>query len=268
MRNDLFSLQGRTALVTGGTRGIGKMIARGFLEQGAKVYISGRNPEKAATAAKELSALGSCTALAVDASGASGSKQLAAAYLAREASLDILVHNAGATKFAHFLDATIDQWDFVLNTNARSTWLLAQNALPLMRGRPGARFITITNSMPTKASPRAGLFAVAKSALEMTTQYLSYELAPYGIVTNCVRPGLVQTDVFKVRPDFHGRVEQELEISPWKGGLMTTPENSADVVAMLCLDEASWIAGELITVDGGYRWWGSIGRTRRSGSRS
>jgi NAD(P)-dependent dehydrogenase (short-subunit alcohol dehydrogenase family) len=134
-----------------------------------------------------------------------------------------------------------------------------------MRDREGARFITITNSTTTRIIPRAGLFAAAKAGLESLTDYLSYELAPYGIVANCVRPGLVQTGVFKVRPDFAHGVAKELAVSPWSGDRMTTPENSADVVALLCLEEASWIAGQTITVDGGYRLWGGIGGGGRRG---
>jgi NAD(P)-dependent dehydrogenase (short-subunit alcohol dehydrogenase family) len=179
---------------------------------------------------------------------------------AQHAGLDILVQNAGATKFARLDTATLDQWQFVQDTNSRATWLLAKEAIPLMRDRPAARFITITNSTTTRIIPRAGLFAAAKAGLEALTEYLSYELAPYGIVCNCVRPGLVQTGVFNVRPDFANGVKHESAISPWPDDRSTTVENSADAVAMLCLDEAGWIAGQTITVDGGYRLWGGVGR--------
>src|SRR5437764_14434558 len=94
--NDLFSLKGRTALVTGGSRGIGRMIAQGFLAQGAKVYISSRKADACDAAAKELSALGPCFSLPADVSSVEGAKALAAAYAERETSLDILVNNAGA----------------------------------------------------------------------------------------------------------------------------------------------------------------------------
>jgi NAD(P)-dependent dehydrogenase (short-subunit alcohol dehydrogenase family) len=184
---------------------------------------------------------------------------------ARYSDLHILVHNAGATKFAELEKATLDHWQFVQDTNSRSTWLLAKHALPLMKNRPGARYITITNSSPVSVVPRAGLFAVAKAGMQALTQYLSYEFAPYGIVVNCVRPGLVQTAVFEVRPEFSQAVKHELSISPWKNGSMTTPENTADVVAMLCLDEASWIAGQIITVDGGFSIWGNADRGQREG---
>lgn len=267
MATDIKPLVGRVALVTGGSRGIGEGITRKLADWGATVainFVDRRVPAKELAA--ELADKGTKTSLhRADLSDPAAITRMMGEIEQEHGELNILVHNAGATKFAHFLDASIEQWDFVMNTNARSTWLLAQAALPLMKDRPGGRFITITNSMNQKVSPRAGLFAAAKSALEMTTQYLSYELAQHGIVTNCVRPGLVRTAVFNVRPDFENRVAQEQSITPWKGGLMTTPENSADVVAMLCLDEASWIAGQIITVDGGYKWWGSIGRRAHAG---
>jgi NAD(P)-dependent dehydrogenase (short-subunit alcohol dehydrogenase family) len=182
--------------------------------------------------------------------------------------LNILVQNAGATKFARLAEAKLEDWQFVQDTNARATWLLAKAALPLMREQEGARFITITNSTTTRIIPRAGLFAAAKAGLEALTEYLSFELAPYGIVANCVRPGLVQTGVFNVRPDFAHGVTHEQRISPWKGDKSTTVENSADVVAMLCLPEADWIAGQTITVDGGYRLWGGVSTGGSSSARA
>jgi NAD(P)-dependent dehydrogenase (short-subunit alcohol dehydrogenase family) len=127
--------------------------------------------------------------------------------------------------------------------------------------------MTITNSTTRRILRRAGLFAAAKAGLEALTAYLSYELAPYGIVVNCIRPGLVQTGVFKVRPDFAGGVSHELQITPWAKDRMTTPEDCGDVVAMMCLEEAGWIAGQTITVDGGYRWWGHLRTKQGSGGR-
>ena len=104
MMEDLFSLKGRVALVTGGSRGIGKMIARGFLEQGAKVYISARKIGPCEDAAKELSQYGDCIALPLDASGAEGARRMAGAYLKHESKLHILCNNAGAAWGAPFAE--------------------------------------------------------------------------------------------------------------------------------------------------------------------
>lgn len=254
-------LKDRVALVTGGSRGIGAGISRKLAAWGCTLainYVDRVGPARRLAA--ELEEQGTKVTL----HRADLGETAAVAGLLEEVGslhgdLNILVQNAAATKFISLEDATPEQWQFVQDTNARSTWLLAKHAVPLMRDRPGARFITITNSTTQRIVPRAGLFGAAKAALETLTNYLSYELAPYGIVANCVRPGLVQTDVFNVRPDFAGGVRHEMAVTPWQDGQMTTPENSADVVAMLCLDEASWIAGQTITVDGGYQLWGNLG---------
>lgn len=259
-------LTGKVALVTGGSRGIGSGITRKLASWGATVCVNYVDrPGPARRLADELREGGTAVTLhQADLADPSAIEGLIASIQEQHDDLHILVQNAGATKFSTLEKATLDQWQFVHDTNARSTWLLAKHAIPLMRGRPGARFITITNSTTTRIIPRAGLFGAAKAGLETLTDYLSYELAQYGIVANCVRPGLVQTGVFKVRPDFAHGVTREQRVSPWPDGQCTTVENSADVVAMLCLDEASWIAGQTITVDGGYRLWGNISKTEQA----
>jgi NAD(P)-dependent dehydrogenase (short-subunit alcohol dehydrogenase family) len=263
MSTEYKPLEGKVALVTGGSRGIGEGISRKLASWGATLcinYVDRSRPAKQLAA--ELQEQGTEVTLhRADLSDPVAIERLMDGIGAVHDDLNILVHNAGATAFSTLEDATLEQWQFVQDTNARSTWLLAKAALPLMRDREGARYITITNSTTTRIIARAGLFAAAKAGMEALTEYLSYELAPYGIVANCVRPGLVQTAVLNVRPDFEHGVTHERAISPWQGGQSTTVDNSADVVAMLCQPEASWIAGQTITVDGGYRLWGGLSRT-------
>ncbi|MFC5667926.1 SDR family NAD(P)-dependent oxidoreductase [Kitasatospora misakiensis] len=260
-------LEGRVALVTGGSRGIGAGISRKLAAWGATVainYVDREGPAKELAA--ELTDAGAKVTLhRADLSEAAAAEELLAEVGEAHGDLHILVQNAAATKFSLLENATLSQWQFVQDTNARATWLLAKHAVPLMKGRPGARFITITNSTTSRIVPRAGLLGAAKAALENLTRFLSYELAPHGIVANCVRPGLVQTGVFSVRPDFNHGVRHEQAVTPWTDGQMTTPENSADVVAMLCLDEAAWIVGQTITVDGGYALWGNLNSPLRVG---
>jgi NAD(P)-dependent dehydrogenase (short-subunit alcohol dehydrogenase family) len=253
-------LQGKVALVTGGSRGIGAGITRKLAAWGCTLcitYIDRPGPAKEMAA--ELEAKGTRVSLFRMDSSAPEDIEIVLADIGKQyGDLHILIHNAAATKFTLLKDASLSDWQFVQDTNARSTLLLAQKALPLMKGRPGARLMTITNSTTRRILKRAGLFAAAKAGMEALTAYLSYEYAPYGIVVNCIRPGLVQTDVFKVRPDFEGGVSHELSVSPWGKDRMTTPEDCGDVVAMMCLEEAGWIAGQTITIDGGYRWWGHL----------
>lgn len=250
-------LKGKVALVTGGARGIGSGITRKLASWGCTLcitYIDRGKPAREIAA--ELEQKGTeVSVYQVDFGAPEDIEALMRDIQSRFGNLHILVHNAAATKFALLKDATLDQWQFVQDANTRSTWLLAKFALPLMQGRPGARFIPITNSISTRILPRGGMFAVAKAGLETLTPYLAYEFAPHGIVVNCVRPGLVRTGVFNVRKDFEAGAQHELSISPWGNDRMTTPEDCGDVVAMLCLDEAGWIAGQIITVDGGSHWW-------------
>jgi NAD(P)-dependent dehydrogenase (short-subunit alcohol dehydrogenase family) len=253
-------LEGRVALITGGSRGIGAGITRKLASWGCKVCVNYVDrSEPARKLHDELAAAGITVSLhQADISQPEEIKSLIAEIEQLHGDLHILVQNAAATKFALLEEATLSDWEFVQNTNSRATWLLAKEAVPLMSGRAGARFITITNSTTTRIVPLGGLFGAAKASLESLTQYLSFELAPHGIVANCVRPGLVKTDILKVRPGFDREALSELSISPWSGERMTTVDTSADVVAMLCQDEADWIVGQTINVDGGYQHWGGM----------
>ena len=262
MNDEFKPLLGRVALITGGSRGIGAGITRKLASWGCTVCINYVDrPSPARELQKELTEQGVSASLhQADLSDPKDIERLLTEVGDLHGGLNILVANAAATKYATLEDATLSDWQFVQDTNSRATWLLAKHAAPLMRDRDGARFITITNSTTTRVSPRVGLFAVAKAGVETLTEYLSYELAPYGIVANCIRPGFVKTDVLRVRPDYAYREKQELSISPWGPERMTTVEDTANVVALLCQNEASWIAGQIITVDGGYRLWGGLGQ--------
>ena len=130
---DLFTLEGRTALVTGGSRGIGEMIAEGFVRAGAKVYISARKAQACEETARRLSAFGQCIAIPADASGAAGARALAASYLAREAKLDILVNNAGAAWGAEIETFPESGWDKVMDLNVKAPFFLIQALLGALR---------------------------------------------------------------------------------------------------------------------------------------
>ena len=131
--SNLFSLKGRVALVTGGSRGIGRMIAEGFLGQGARVYISARKAEACEQAAQEMSALGTCIALPADVSTADGVRALVDAYSQHESTLDILVNNAGAAWGAPFDEFPESGWDKVVDLNLKAPFFLTQALAPLLR---------------------------------------------------------------------------------------------------------------------------------------
>jgi NAD(P)-dependent dehydrogenase (short-subunit alcohol dehydrogenase family) len=149
--NDLFSLEGRTALVTGGSRGIGRMIAAGFLRQGARVYISARKAEACDRTAAELAAFGSCVSLPADISTPEGIRALVEAYAKHEPTLDILVNNAGAAWGESFDPFPEKGWDKVVDLNLKTPFFLTQALIEPLRKAAAAR-----RCAPYGSSPRRG----------------------------------------------------------------------------------------------------------------
>ncbi len=247
-------LAGKVALVTGGSRGIGAGISTKLAQWGCELCINYVQRDSAANALAETLRAGGATVhlMRGDLSDPEEVARVISAVGDECGHLDILIDNAAIAVFRQLREATLEHWQFVMDNNARSTLLLAQHARGLMAGG-GGRLITISNAMPERYLEGAGLLAAAKAALETLTRYLSVELARDGIVVNCVRPGLVETDIVKTRPEYAAALVTIAERSPW--GRATTSRDCGDVVAMLCLEEAGWICGQVIDVDGGTGVW-------------
>lgn len=252
---DAFSLEGRTALVTGGTRGIGRMIAQGFLEQGARVHISGRRVEQAEAAAQELSAFGECHALAVNASGADGSRKLAESYLAKENSLDILVHNAGAAWGAPFAEFPENGWDKVMDLNVKTPFFLTQalhdalkvNARPdhfskvIMIASVDGFFANPLNESYSYHASKAGVLHLAKR--------MAMRLIRDHIVVSSINPGAFPTDMNRAARD---------EPEEWKAHIpaqrIGQPLDMAAAAVYLASRAGDYVVGSALTVDGGVSW--------------
>jgi NAD(P)-dependent dehydrogenase (short-subunit alcohol dehydrogenase family) len=254
MMDDLFSLKGRIALVTGGTRGIGRMIAQGFLEQGAKVYISGRNAGKAEAAAKELSAFGTCIPLAVDAAGAAGSAKLAAAYLEREKTLDILVHNAGAAWGAPFKEFPESGWDKVMDLNVKTPFFLTQSLHDALKAgatadRPSkviviasvdGFFVNRAESYSYHASKAGVLHLVKKMAMHLIDDH---------IVVSAIAPGAFPTDMNRIARD-----TPEVYNAHIPARRVGKPGDIAGAAVFLASRAGDYVVGTAVTVDGGVSW--------------
>jgi NAD(P)-dependent dehydrogenase (short-subunit alcohol dehydrogenase family) len=254
MMNDLFSLKGRTALVTGGTRGIGKMIAQGFLEQGAKVYISGRNAERAETAAKELSAFGTCIPLAIDAAGADGSRKLAAAYLAKEKSLDILVHNAGAAWGAPFKEFPENGWDKVMDLNVKTPFFLTQALHDALKAKASAdhpsKVIIIASVDGFFVNPQETYsYHASKAGVLHLAKKMAMQLISDHIVVSAIAPGAFPTDMNKIARDTPEFYDDKI---PAKR--IGKPEDIAGAAVFLASQAGNYVVGTTVTVDGGVSW--------------
>jgi NAD(P)-dependent dehydrogenase (short-subunit alcohol dehydrogenase family) len=254
MFKDLFSLQGRIALVTGGSRGIGKMIAAGFLSQGAsKVYITARKAAACEATAKQLTAEydGECIALPIDISTMAGIDRLAAEITKREPKLDILVNNAGAAWGADFDEFPENGWDKVMNLNLKTPFFLTKAlAAPLRAAasaeRP-AKVINIASIDGIFVNPlETYSYAASKSGLIHLTRRMAAKLIGDHIVVSAIAPGPFKSDMNKAARDNSDKVAQQVP-----AGRIGTDEDMAGAAIYLASRAGDYVVGGTIAVDGG-----------------
>ncbi len=248
--NDLFSLQGRIALVTGGSRGIGRMIAEGFLRQGARVYISARKAEACDTTARELSALGSCISLPADVSTVAGVKALAAALAAREESLDILVNNAGAAWGAPFTEFPESGWDKVVDLNLKAPFFLTQALHPQLAAagtRHCAKVINIASVDGQSVNPlETYSYHGSKAGLIHLTRRMALRLIQDNIVVSAIAPGAFASEMNKAARD-----EEAATAARVPARRIGAPEDMAGAAIFLASRAGDYVVGGTLTVDGG-----------------
>jgi NAD(P)-dependent dehydrogenase (short-subunit alcohol dehydrogenase family) len=249
---DLFSVAGKVALVTGGGRGIGVMIAQGLVEAGAKVYIASRKAEVCEQVAKELSKSGSCTGLAADLSTEEGCRGLAAEIAGREPKLDILVNNAGANWGAPIEDFDDAAWNRVLDLNVKGVFHLTRFLLPQLEASGShedpARVINI-GSIDGLVAPLLDTFSysASKAAVHHMTRVLAKKLAPRHITVNAVAPGPFESKMMHATLESFG--DSIVASNPLKR--IGTPEDMAGVTIYLASRAGAYVTGAVIPVDGG-----------------
>jgi NAD(P)-dependent dehydrogenase (short-subunit alcohol dehydrogenase family) len=249
--SDLFDISGRTALVTGGSRGIGLMIARGFVEAGARVYISSRKADVCDQVAKELSEVGECFALPEDLSSEEACGRLAAALAEREDHLDILVNNAGATWGAPIEEHDTSTWRRVLDLNVEAVFHLTKLCLPLLRARATAddpsRVINI-GSVDGIQVPLLETYSYSssKAAVHQLTRHLAKHLAPE-ITVNAIAPGPFES---KMMAATLAVARDAIEASaPLRR--IGRPDDMAGSAIFLASRAGAYVTGAVIPVDGG-----------------
>lgn len=244
-------LKGKTALITGASRGIGRAIALRLAELGANISINyARNEEAARKTADEIQALGAAThLLAGNIADPVVMDQLISETLQTFHQIDILIHNAALGSFKPVHKMRVNQWDLTLDINAKAFFLLAQKVLPEMEKRGEGTMLAISSLGAHRFIPNYGAIGISKAALETLVKYLAVELAPKGIRVNCVSGGLVDTDAVKSFPDFEEFKAEVIRRTP--AGRIGKPDDLARVVAFLVRPESSWIVGQTIIADGG-----------------
>jgi NAD(P)-dependent dehydrogenase (short-subunit alcohol dehydrogenase family) len=249
---DLFDLSGKTAVVTGGTRGIGLMIARGLLDAGAKVYISSRKADACAAAERELSAHGTVTAIPADLSAEAECQRLASEIGQREQTLNVLVNNAGATWGAPFEEFPTAAWDKVTTLNLKAPFFLTQAFLPLLEAAgthdDPARVINI-GSIDGLSVPLFPTYAYAasKAGLHHLTRVLAREFGPRHITVNAVAPGPFESKMMAATLETFG--DEITAAAPLRR--IGRPDDMAGVAIYLASRAGAYVTGAVIPVDGG-----------------
>lgn len=252
MSNDLFSLRGRVALVTGGSRGIGRMIAKGFIDQGASVYISSRKADVCEQTAKELSAGGGkCIALPVDASNKEGIQSLVSAYARHESKLDILVNNAGAAWLAQFDEFPEKGWDKVVDLNLKTPFFLTQAFAPALRAAATAdkpsKVINIASIDGISVNPQETYsYAASKAGLIHLTRRMALRLIQDHIVVSAIAPGAFASDMNTTARDHGDEVARRIP-----AGRIGTDEDMAGAAIYLASRAGDYVVGNTLVVDGG-----------------
>lgn len=251
MSSDLFSVSGKTALITGGTRGIGFMIAEGLVRAGARVIISSRKADACAEAESALREYGDATGIAADLSDPEQSAALAEAVSSRVDALHILVNNAGATWGAPFDDFPVSGWDKVINLNLRAPFVLTQQLRPLLEkgsveGDP-ARVINI-GSIDGIAVPNFDNYSygAAKAGLHHLTKHMADTLSPT-ILVNAIAPGPFPTKMMAGALEVFG--DAIAATNPL--GRIGQPDDAAALAIFLSSRGSSYITGATIPLDGG-----------------
>jgi 3-oxoacyl-[acyl-carrier protein] reductase len=243
----MFDLTGKVALVTGASRGIGRAIATRLAGQGATIVAAARG-DHAAACVSELTAAGHrAEALTLDVTDAPALEKTPGEIVARHGRLDIVVSNAGVTRDQLLMRMKRDDWDAVLSTNLTATFVLAQAAMRPMLKQRGGRIIAVSSVVGQMGNAGQTNYAASKAGLIGFAKALAREVASRSITVNVIAPGMIETDMTRALGEAaHAQLEQQIPL-----GRLGSPDDVAAAVCFLASDEAAYITGHVLAVNGG-----------------
>jgi NAD(P)-dependent dehydrogenase (short-subunit alcohol dehydrogenase family) len=244
-------LEGQVALITGGSRSIGRAIARAFAREGAAVAINYvRHAEEARSAVQEIEALRRrALAIRADTARPAEVRVMVEEVTARLGPIDVLVNNAGVQKRVHFLDLEEADWDWMLGVNLKGYFLVGQAVAAGMRSRGKGRIINVSSEAGGFPAPRMTAYCVSKAGVAMLTKCMALELAQYGIRVNALAPGLTRTDIN--RKDLEDETFLKARLARIPLGRVMAPEDLTAAAVFLASADSEMMTGMTLQVDGG-----------------
>ena len=241
-------LQNKIAIVTGGSAGIGKAIAKEFLQQGAKVIICDISDLKLEDAVRELDALGVLRTYHTDISKKEEIQRMVADVLEEFGKIDILINNAGITDDAQFYKMTDEQFERVLNVNLKGNYFMTKAVLPAMMEQQYGKIVHLTSVSAFNGNFGQANYAASKAAIMGMTRVQAKELGKYGITVNAIAPGSIMTDMYNAVPE--DAKQRKLKQIPLRR--YGEPSEVAKLALFLASDDSSYVTAQTIVIDGGF----------------
>lgn len=250
---ETMKLKGKVALITGGTEGMGFATAELFLDEGAKVVITGRSNEKGAKALKTLRKHGEVAFVRGDVSKAADAKRMVDAAVRKHGRIDILFNNAGVYLEKLAEDTSEAEWDRVLDINLKGTFLVSKYVIPHMKKRRSGVIVNNSSDAGLVGNRTCPAYCASKGAITIMTKAMALDYAPFGIRVNSVNPGCIDTPMLAYEAESSGNFDRYMKKTNEDHpiGRIGRPDEVAHAVLFLASDEASFVTGAALSIDGG-----------------